>query len=154
MRKKRKRSGSAIGKVDYGKLLSSVSGLLEEARRVAARSVNAVLTATYWEVGRRVVEFEQGGARRAEYGARLLQHLAGDLTARFGRGFSRQNLQQMRYFYLSYPPEKICQTVSGKFKKAQTVSGKSGRTSGISTKSGVASRRFNFENLAAMFPLP
>ncbi len=54
---------------EYGGLLSGLSSLLDDARRGAARAVNAILTATYWEVGRRIVEFEQGGKARAGYGA-------------------------------------------------------------------------------------
>jgi predicted nuclease of restriction endonuclease-like (RecB) superfamily len=98
----------------YEGLLSDVVRVIEEARRAAARSVNAVMTATYWLVGRRIVEEEQGGSARAAYGEALLERLAADLTQRFGRGFSRQNLQQMRLFYLAYPPDRIRQTVSGK----------------------------------------
>src|SRR5437867_131948 len=92
----------------YEGLLFSVSDLLEQARRTSARVVNAVMTATYWEVGRRIVEFEQAGERRAEYGEALLKKLALDLTSRFGRGYSRQNLQQMRLFYLAFDIGKIC----------------------------------------------
>jgi predicted nuclease of restriction endonuclease-like (RecB) superfamily len=72
------------------------------------------MTATYWEIGRRIVEFEQGGEKRAEYGEGLMARLADDLTTRFGRGFSRQNLQRFRLFYLSQPAEKICSTLSSK----------------------------------------
>ena len=78
------------------------------------RTVNAIMTVTYWEIGRRIVEFEQRGEKRAEYGAELLETLATDLTSRFGRGFSRQNLQYMRQFYVAFPPGKIRQTASGK----------------------------------------
>lgn len=113
----------------YDDLLADVAQVIEEARRAAARSVNAVMTATYWLVGRRIVEQEQGGKTRADYGEAVLKHLSADLTARFGRGFSRQNLQQMRLFYVAYPPEKICQTLSGKSDSPaairQTSSGKS-----------------------------
>lgn len=110
---------------DYGRLVSDISGLLEQARRGAARSVNAILTATYWEIGRRIVEHEQGGKARAEYGEELLQSLSNDLTAKHGRGFSRQGLQKMRAFYLGW---EICSTPSGKLEAAvicPTVSGKS-----------------------------
>ncbi len=98
----------------YERILDEMIELLEAARRASARAVNAVMTATYWEIGRRIVESEQKGKKRAGYGEALLKRLAEDLTARFGRGFSRQNLQQMRQFYLSYPLAAICQTVSGK----------------------------------------
>ena len=73
---------------DYGSLVTGISDLLEHARRMSARSVNSILTATYWEIGRRIVEFEQGGKARAEYGEELLKRLGSDLTATHGRGFS------------------------------------------------------------------
>jgi hypothetical protein len=71
------------------------------------------MTATYWEIGRRIVEFEQRGTERAAYGEALIERLSEDLTRRFGRGFSRQNLGQMRAFYRAWPAERICQAVSG-----------------------------------------
>src|SRR5262249_38228878 len=82
----------------YEAVLADISGLLESARRAAARSVNAIMTASYWAVGRRVVEFEQGGEDRAAYGTRLIARLAVDLTKRFGRGYGPVNLSQMRRF--------------------------------------------------------
>jgi len=87
---------------DYGNLLGDVSALLDEARRASARAVNVILTATYWEIGQRIVEFEQSGKYRAEYGKRLLEHLARDLSARFGRGFGYSNLNLIRQFYVTY----------------------------------------------------
>jgi hypothetical protein len=99
---------------DYGRVRAGIVALLEAARHAAARSVNALMTATYWEIGRRIVEFEQGGQERAAYGEALIERLSADLSARFGRGFSRQNLQQMRLFYASWPADRICQTASGK----------------------------------------
>lgn len=98
---------------EYSAVHSEIVLLLDAARRAAARSVNAVMTATYWEIGRRIVELDQGGQDRAAYGEALIERLAEDLTKRFGRGFSRQNLQQMRSFYLAWPIEAIRQTVSG-----------------------------------------
>jgi predicted nuclease of restriction endonuclease-like (RecB) superfamily len=67
------------------------------------------MTSAYWEIGRRIVEHEQQGKQRAEYGVQLLERLSADLTARFGRGFSFRNLSSFRAFYLSWP---ILQTVS------------------------------------------
>ncbi|MDB6013989.1 MAG: hypothetical protein JWL65_6239 [Gammaproteobacteria bacterium] len=96
----------------YDVLLLEVADVVEAARHEAARSVNAVMTATYWFVGRRIVEHEQQGAARAAYGERLLKRLARDLSERFGRGFSERNLEQMRAFYLGWP---ISQTASAKF---------------------------------------
>jgi uncharacterized protein DUF1016 len=96
----------------YSGLVKDLSGLLESARRASARAVNTVMTVTYWEIGRRIVEFEQGGEKRAQYGAELLERLSADLTRRFGRGFSRPNLQRFRDFYRSFPLEEIRSTPS------------------------------------------
>jgi hypothetical protein len=104
---------------DYDVVLSSVVELLDAARRTSARAVNSIMTATYWEVGRRIVEFEQGGEKRAEYGEELLKRLSQDLTTRFGRGFSRQNLQNMRQFYLASSLDQIRQTASGKSSESE-----------------------------------
>jgi len=67
----------------YGGLVGGIAELLEAARHTAARTVNALMTATYWEIGRRIVEFEQGGEERAAYGERLLGQLSDDLTSRY-----------------------------------------------------------------------
>ena len=93
----------------YDTILTDVVGLLEMARRASARTVNAIMTGTYWEIGRRIVEYEQGGLNKAQYGQQLMDQLSQDLTSRFGRGFGRRNLFQMRAFYLAYP--EIVQTV-------------------------------------------
>lgn len=98
----------------YEQVLAEVVELLDQARRASARSVNAVMTATYWAVGQRIVEHEQSGKARAGYGDTLLKQLATDLTVRFGRGFSRQNLQRFRLFYLTFASGPICSTVSSK----------------------------------------
>jgi len=99
---------------NYEGLVADLSRLLEDARRVSARAVNTVMTATYWEFGRRIVEFEQGGEKRAGYGEELVARLAADLTARFGRGFGAVNLSQMKRFYLLWPNHPILQTPSEK----------------------------------------
>ena len=98
----------------YGHLVTGISGLVDEARRVVVRTANSVIVSTYWEIGRRIVEFEQGGKLRADYGRELLVRLAGDLTARHGRGFSVQGLYKMRYFFLEW---QILPTVSGEFQE-------------------------------------
>lgn len=109
---------------DYNRLLGELVVLLEAARRTSARAVNVVMTATYWEIGRRIVEFEQRGEVRAEYGEELLKRLAHDLTTRFGRGFSDRSLYKMRLFYLQHvgispapsakSPKRISPTPSAK----------------------------------------
>ena len=94
---------------NYTQVHADIIKILEAARYTAVRNVNSIMTASYWEVGRRIVENEQEGEERAVYGEALILRLAKDLTAQFGRGFSRRNLEQMRLFYLSWP---ITQTVS------------------------------------------
>jgi predicted nuclease of restriction endonuclease-like (RecB) superfamily len=110
MAKKKPRRAEALTLTgDYEGLLVDVVTLLETARRTSVRAVNAVMTVTYWEVGRRIVEVEQGGQERAVYGVELIERLSKDLSGRFGRGFSQRNLEQMRQFYLCWP---IPQTLS------------------------------------------
>jgi len=87
----------------YSELVTGVVGLIEQARLAAVRSVNVVLTSTYWLAGQRIVEHEQSGSERAGYGEALLKRLAEDLTAKLGRGFSERNIRQMRLFYLGWP---------------------------------------------------
>ena len=99
----------------YRHLQTDIAGLLRQARGLAVRSVNAVMTASYWEVGRRIVEAEQKGKCLAAYGEQLIQQLAVDLTVEFGRGFSKQNLHQMCAFYLRWPAPQIVQTPSAEF---------------------------------------
>lgn len=98
-------------RAEYDTLLSDAIHLLEEARQTAARVVNSVITTTYWHLGRRIVEWELSGEDRAAYGDRVIRQLAEDLSTRFGKGFKRSNLYQMRAFYLSH--REIVQTASG-----------------------------------------
>jgi hypothetical protein len=109
----------------YDSVLGEISDVIDAARMSAARSVNCVMTAAYWLIGRRIVEFEQRGEKRAAYGAEVVKRLSDDLTTRYGRGFSGRSLRQMRQFYLHHPPEQIRQTVSGKSEDSilQTSSG-------------------------------
>lgn len=87
----------------YGHLLERISETYTQGRGRAARAVNAELIETYWGVGRHIVEFEQAGDVRAEYGQALIKRLAADLGLRHGKGFSRSNLVYMRLLYLRYP---------------------------------------------------
>ncbi len=76
----------------YDAVLADVVALIDVGRRASVRTSNAIMTATYWGVGRRIVEEEQHGGARAEYGTELISKLAVDLQARFGRGYSQPNL--------------------------------------------------------------
>ena len=119
----RRKLESALGS-GYGPFYRGIVELLDDARRAAARAVNTIITAAYWEIARRIVEEEQHGRRKAGYGEQLVDQLAADLTARFGRGFSRTNVFQMRQFYLAY--KEIVQTPSEQLpdsKRVQTASG-------------------------------
>ena len=80
-----------------------IQAILEEAREQVARSVNSTMARAYWLVGREIVEEEQRGLSRANYGDQLIAHLSGRLQSQFGRGFTQTNLKYMRLFYLNYP---------------------------------------------------
>ncbi|GHU32260.1 hypothetical protein AGMMS50256_22060 [Betaproteobacteria bacterium] len=143
---------------NYGDIHGGIVALLEAARQAAARSVNVLMTATYWEIGRRIVEFEQGGKGRAAYSHELLKRLSLDLTAQFGRGFSADNLEQMRLFYQAYPSSQISETASRKspaippLENSETASRKSDQTDAAENSESL-SRNFDLSQLASVFPL-
>jgi predicted nuclease of restriction endonuclease-like (RecB) superfamily len=95
--------GSADGAMDLRPLIRNLRDLIQDARKQVLRSVDAVQVQTCWEIGRHIVEFEQGGAGRAEYGKKLLSTLAEALTTEFGRGFDASNLRYMRLFFQAFP---------------------------------------------------
>lgn len=106
------KSQTPSAKSNYKTLVLGISDILAQGRKLAHQTVNSVLTMTYWHIGKQIVEFEQGGKERADYGSRLLKKLSSDLTKLFGNGFSERNLEQMRKFYSIW-------------KKSQTLSAKS-----------------------------
>jgi len=93
------------------KLLDGIRTLITDAHNTIQRSVNHAIVKTYWHIGQMIVEDEQEGQRRADYGKHTLKDLAKNLTREFGRGFNERNLRNMRSFYLTYPKWK---TVSAK----------------------------------------
>ena len=121
----------------YQSIFGDVSSIIDEARQTAARSVNAVMTAAYWMIGQHIVEFEQGGKERAEYGTALVERLAVDLTERFGRGFSVRTVWQMKAFYLAW---SIPQTVSAESESSENLQ--------------TASVESSLTSIASRFPLP
>ncbi|MFH0908788.1 MAG: PDDEXK nuclease domain-containing protein [bacterium] len=129
----------------YDGLLAELSALIDQARRASARTVNAIMTATYWQIGRRIVEVDQGGMGKAEYGDVLLVRLAQDLSARFGRGYAKSNLYQMRAFYLAFAG--IFQTVSGKSRTTHLLLAGGNKGQALSGESAL-------REIAARFPLP
>jgi predicted nuclease of restriction endonuclease-like (RecB) superfamily len=97
---------------NYNNIRAGIVELLKAARSATARNVNSIMTAVYWDIGRRIVESEQAGTVRANYGDELIKQLANDLSAQFGRGFGVVNLSQMRRFFLTWPARRIFQTPS------------------------------------------
>ncbi len=84
-------------------LLNDVRAILQEARGKAYAAANTAMVDAYWRIGRRIVEEEQGGVARAEYGSQLISYLARALGEEFGRGMSVANLKNFRQFYLTFP---------------------------------------------------
>ena len=95
----------------YQELLERISHRYAEGQAQAVRSVNEIIVETNWQIGKYIVEYEQGGKKKAEYGKGLLENLSKDLIPLHGKGFSRSNLQRMRQFYITYP---ICAKPSHK----------------------------------------
>jgi predicted nuclease of restriction endonuclease-like (RecB) superfamily len=129
----------------YDAVLADVVALIDAGRHAVVRTSNSIMTATYWGVGRRIVEEEQHGATRAEYGEALISRLSRDLKARFGRGFGPVNLAQMRLFYLGY--RDILQTASEK-----SAAGKAGQIFQTASEKFVGLD--DLARIAARFPLP
>jgi len=110
-----------IKKPDYSKLLQKVSNVIEEARKKTVRQINTIITQTYWEIGRLIVEEEQKGKERAGYGEHLIKRLSKDLTRQFGKGFTETNLKYIRQFYVAYPKLYALRTKSKEEKKSRTA---------------------------------
>lgn len=88
---------------EYLSLLGNISAAYNEGRQRSFQAVNAQITETYWQIGRYIVEFEQGGKIKADYGKALLSNLSKDLSLQYGKGFSRSNLVYMRLLFQRYP---------------------------------------------------
>ena len=101
----------AITNTKYNDLLETISSTLQSAKENAVKAINTELVKANWEIGKNIVEYEQLGNEKAEYGSALLTNLANDLKVKFGKGFSKSNIYLCRQFYIKFP---IFQTVSGK----------------------------------------
>ena len=114
-------------KPPYNNLVQGINELLANAKQQVEKTVNNTMVSTYWHIGEYIVEYEQGGKERAEYGTQLLKRLSEDLTKSFGSGFSWRNLYNMTEFYKQFP---ILQTVTAKSKNTnqKTLSVKSNAT--------------------------
>jgi len=100
------------------KLYKRIVDLLEAARSNVIRAVNQTMVITYYEVGRMIVEEEQSGKERAEYGKQVIKELSKALTKEFGKGYSERNIEQMRQFFLTY---SIPQTLSAELNSAKLM---------------------------------
>lgn len=96
---------------DYQGLVNQISKTYTQGQKKAATAVNTSMIETYWQIGQYIVEFEQNGSLKAEYGKKLLYNLSKDLSVIHGKGFSMSNVYMMRLSFIKYP---IFQTVSGK----------------------------------------
>ena len=101
--------------------IEDIKAQLQQARLKVYAAVNVAMVETYWNVGKRIVEEEQQGKERAEYGEALLKTLSIALTAEFGKGFSSANLRNFRQFYLTYPDQEICYTLCSKLTWSHNV---------------------------------
>lgn len=97
-------------------LYVEIKSILTEARQSAYRAVNFAMVAAYWEIGKRIVEYEQQGRKRAAYGDAVLQTLSQRLTQDFGKGFSVVSLKNFRQFYLAFPSRQKSSALRGEFK--------------------------------------
>lgn len=100
-----------VKNLGFEKMISDIEVLVNASKNELATSINKVMTVTYWNIGKYIVEFEQDGNAKAAYGKNLLSTVSKELTLRLGKGYSRPNLNNMRKFYLKY---SNCQTVSDK----------------------------------------
>lgn len=107
MAKKKKRNSTdkkpALRQPVSQDFYQSVKAVLEQARQSAYRAVNFAMVMAYWEIGRLIVDEEQHGKERADYGSVLIEELSKRLTKDFGKGFTARNLRNMRAFYLAFP---------------------------------------------------
>lgn len=97
--------------IDYQQLIDRIGNIYESAKSEIVSAVNIEMLQAYWKIGKDIIEFEQKGKLKADYGKQLLENLAKDLTLKHGKGFSRSNLNYMRLLYNKYP---ICETLSHK----------------------------------------
>ncbi len=111
MKKKTIKKGVGDG---YQRLVTDISDIITHGRGRTIQAIDVIQAQTHWRIGRVIVEYEQGGRTRAEYGDALIARLSVDMIARFGKGFSETNLKMMRLFYQSFP---IRQSVSDKSMK-------------------------------------
>lgn len=100
----------SVDATSFSRLLADIEAIIKEARSAAYAGINAVQIDHNWKIGRRIVEEEQGGRVRAEYGKRTIAELSANLCAEFGEGYSERNLRDFRAFYVVFPDREIWHT--------------------------------------------
>ncbi len=94
--------------------INDIKDILSQGRQGAYRAINFAMVQAYWLVGKRIIDQEQHGKKRAEYGKQIIATLSKELTAEFGKGFSERNIRDFRQFYLTFPDIEIWHTLSAK----------------------------------------
>ena len=128
--------------VNYNNLLDRIANILVEARTKVVKEINKSQVLAYWEIGKEIVEFEQKGKARGEYGEHLIERLSKDMTPKFGRGVSPTNLKMMRLFYQAFPIRQTLSDESVYEQKSKKPSGKSGTMLGKSPIQQTVSGKF------------
>lgn len=108
-------------KVVKNNLFADIKSILEQARNSAVRTVNFSMVLAYWQIGKRIVEEEQGGSKKANYGDKILADLAVKLTTDFGKGFNLTNLKYFRQFFIVFSPNQIGHAVGDQFKGSNKI---------------------------------
>ena len=96
--------------MNYQAIITDIKDIISSGQKIAYNATNKAMIHTYWHVGKRIVEQEQSGNERAQYGQALIDALADELTKEYGKSFSKRNLQYFRKFYLAFPDEQIVNT--------------------------------------------
>lgn len=131
-------------------IFQQVAELLQNARQQVLRAVNSTMTITYFEIGRIIVEEEQNGKDRAEYGKQLLKSLSKQLTKEFGKGFSIDNLENMRKLYLTYSnSESLTRILQIQKTQSLTEEFKSQKTQSVTAQFN----KFDYQTLSSFFKL-
>ena len=126
----------------YSNLFDRIANILIEVRTKAVREINKAQVLAYWEIGKEIVEFEQKGKSRGEYGEYLIERLSKDMAPKFGKGVSPTNLKMMRLFYQTFPIRQTLSDESVQEQKFQTPSEKSEIVSRRSSIQQTASGKF------------
>lgn len=93
--------------MNYQAIITDIKDIISSSQKVAYNATNKAMILTYWHVGKRIVEQEQNGNERAQYGQALIDALADELTKEYGKSFSKRNLQYFRKFYIAFPDVRI-----------------------------------------------